>query len=224
MPNGSCKGREQRMNSNNPQKSDAPKAVQTGALILAAGMSSRMGDFKPLLPLGPYTIVQRVIHTFRQTGVAPIVLVTGHQAALLEAHVSDMQVVCLRNEQYTTTQMLDSSRIGFAYLKERCEQILLTPVDIPLFTMETVRKLMCVGADVAIPTHGGRKGHPLLISRAIIDFAETYDGPGGLAGVMRESGCQIQLIEVDDPGILMDADTPEDYERLLGLYFLSSGL
>ena len=61
--------------------------MQTGALIVAAGKSSRMGDFKPMLQLGSISIAQRVINNFRQAGISKIVVVTGYNADALERHL-----------------------------------------------------------------------------------------------------------------------------------------
>lgn len=60
--------------------------MQTAALIVAAGMSSRMGNFKPMLSIGSITIAQRVVATFHQAGIQKIVMVTGFNAVTLERH------------------------------------------------------------------------------------------------------------------------------------------
>ena len=86
--------------------------MQTGALIVAAGKSSRMGDFKPMLQLGSISIAQRVINNFRQAGISKIVVVTGYNADALERHLASNHVIFLRNEDYETTHMFDSVRIG----------------------------------------------------------------------------------------------------------------
>lgn len=91
--------------------------MQTAALIVAAGMSSRMGDFKPMLSIGSISIAQRVVATFRQAGIRRIVMVTGFNAVTLERHLSSSGVIFLRNEAYETTQMFDSVKIGLAYLR-----------------------------------------------------------------------------------------------------------
>ena len=101
--------------------------MTTGALIVAAGMSSRMGDFKPMLNIGSISIAQRVIATFQQAGVEKIVMVTGYNAAALERHLAGNGVVFLRNENFETTQMFDSARIGLAYLRDKCDRVLFTP-------------------------------------------------------------------------------------------------
>lgn len=121
--------------------------MQTAALIVAAGMSSRMGDFKPMLSIGSISIAQRVVATFQQAGIRRIVMVTGFNAVTLERHLSGNGVIFLRNEDYETTQMFDSVKIGLAYLRGKCDAVLFTPVDIPLFTASPVRSLLDSGAE-----------------------------------------------------------------------------
>ena len=77
--------------------------MQTGALIVAAGKSSRMVDFKPMLQLGSISIAQRVINNFRQAGISKVVVVTGYHADVLECHLASNNVVFLRNENYANT-------------------------------------------------------------------------------------------------------------------------
>ena len=86
--------------------------MQIGAVIVAAGMSSRMGDFKPMLNIGSISIAQRIVATFHQAGVNRIVVVTGYQAQLLEKHLSNSGLIFLRNENFAETQMFDSAKIG----------------------------------------------------------------------------------------------------------------
>ena len=116
--------------------------MQTAALIVAAGMSSRMGDFKPMLNIGSISIAQRVVATFQQAGVDKIVMVTGYNATVLEKHLSNNGLVFLRNENYETTHMFDSACIGLEYVRDKCDRVLFTPVDIPLFTAATVSALL----------------------------------------------------------------------------------
>lgn len=189
--------------------------MNCGALIVAAGMSSRMGDFKPMLNIGSISIAQRIIATLRQGGAERIVVVTGHNADMLERHLAKSGVVFLRNEQYRSTQMLDSAKLGLAYLRDKCRQVLFTPVDIPLFTANTVGLLLNSGAPLACPVCEGQRGHPMLISSALIGKILAYKGENGLKGAIESCGAPLTLVESDDPGILRDADTPEDYRALL---------
>ena len=189
--------------------------MQTAALIVAAGMSSRMGDFKPMLSIGSITIAQRVIANFHQAGIGKIVMVTGYQAVTLERHLSGSGVIFLRNDHYETTQMFDSVKIGLEYLMDKCDRVLFTPVDVPLFTAETVRRLLASEAALACPVCDGQQGHPLLISAALLPKILSDCGEQGLKGAVSRCGAALTAVAVDDPGTLRDADTPEDYSALV---------
>ena len=189
--------------------------MTTAALIVAAGMSSRMGDFKPMLNIGSISIAQRVVATFQQAGVDRIVMVTGYNAVMLERHLAGNGIVFLRNDAYESTQMFDSVCIGLRYLRDKCDRILFTPVDIPLFTAATVHILMESQAALACPVCEGKAGHPTLISASLIDAILADSGSSGLRGALERCGTEMTPIPVDDRGILHDADTPEDYRALL---------
>ena len=189
--------------------------MTNAALIVAAGMSSRMGDFKPMLNIGSISIAQRVVATFRQAGVEKIVMITGYNAVLLEKHLAGNGIVFLRNEEYETTQMFDSVCIGLRYLRDKCDRVLFTPVDIPLFTAATVRKLLETDAELAGPSVGGRMGHPTMISASLIDRILADSGDQGLRGALDRCGAEMLAVPVEDLGVLHDADTPEDYQALL---------
>lgn len=191
---------------------------KTGALIVAAGMSSRMNDFKPMMKIGSMSIIQRVITTLQQAGADPVVVVTGNQAEVLEHHIAKYNVICLRNPDYETTQMLESAKIGIRFLLGLCDRILFTPADIPLFTPDTVKRLLESKVPLAIPLCEGQEGHPLLVGQDIMKYIMTYGGPGGIRGALDSCGEGITSIHVSDPGILFDADTPADFETLLGYH------
>lgn len=189
--------------------------MTNAALIVAAGMSSRMGDFKPMLNIGSITIAQRVVATFKQAGVEKIVMVTGYNATLLERHLNGNGIVFLRNENYRTTQMFDSVCIGLRYLQDKCDRVLFTPVDIPLFTAATVHTLLNSDAALACPSVDGETGHPTLIAASLFDAILSDSGAEGLRGALNRCGETMKLIPVEDRGILHDADTQEDYRALL---------
>ena len=152
--------------------------METGAVVVAAGMSSRMGDFKPMLSIGSISIAQRVVATLKQAGAARVVVVTGYNAEELERHLASSGVVFLRNENYRTTHMFDSALIGLRYLRDKCRQVLFTPVDIPLFTSATVEALLSSGAELACPVCGpaGRN--------SILQMIRDLHAAGGLTVIM----------------------------------------
>ena len=189
--------------------------MQTAALIVAAGMSKRMGEFKPMLSIGSISIAQRVIATLQQSGVSKIVMVTGYNATALERHLSGNGVIFLRNDHYETTQMFDSVRIGLRYLKGKCDRVLFTPVDVPLFTAGTVKAILDSGAALACPMCEGKQGHPILIAESLIQEILLDCGEQGLKGAMDRCSEPLVRIDVEDPGTIRDADTPEDYASLV---------
>ena len=189
--------------------------LKTGGLVVADGMSSRMGDFKPMLKIGSITIAQRIIITLRRAGADPIVMVTGFNADTLEKHLAHMGVVFIRNERYANGKMFDSVKIGLEYIQNNCDRLLFTPVDVPLFTLTTVKMLLDDSYRLALPVCEGSEGHPMLISSALIPSIVNYNGGEGLDGAIKNCGCEKQLVHVKDEGILFDKDTPEEYTELL---------
>ena len=189
--------------------------MQIGALIVAAGMSSRMGDFKPMLSIGSISVAQRVVATLSQAGVSKIVMVTGYNATALERHLAGNGIIFLRNENYQTTQMFDSVKIGLSYLLDKCDKVLFTPVDVPLFTAKTVKAILDSPAPLVVPVCQGEQGHPILIANGLIPKILADSGEMGLRGALERCSAPPQRIEVEDFGTIQDADTPEDFSKLL---------
>lgn len=188
------------------------------ALIVAAGKSSRMGSFKPMLNLGSISIAQRVVANFRQAGIRKIVMVTGYNAGELEHHLAGLNIVFLRNDNYETTQMFDSVKIGLEYLKSKADTIFFTPVDVPLFTSGTVSKMAEINAPIMIPVCCGTQGHPIALGSHLIDSILSDSGERGLRGAIEACGESITYVDVEDAGTIHDADTPAEYEELLRLH------
>ena len=189
--------------------------MEIGALIVAAGMSRRMGEFKPMLSLGSISVAQRVVATLSQAGVSKIVMVTGYNATMLERHLTGNGIIFLRNEDYEHTQMFDSVKIGLRYLLDKCDRVLFTPVDVPLFTAGTVRSILDSGAELASPMCQGKQGHPILIANRLIPEILNDCGEQGLKGAMDRCSEPLHRIDVADFGTIKDADTPEDFSELL---------
>ncbi len=189
--------------------------MEIGALIVAAGMSKRMGEFKPMLSIGSISVAQRVVATLSQSGVSKIVMVTGYNATMLERHLSGNGIIFLRNEHYETTQMFDSVKIGLSYLQDKCDKVLFTPVDVPLFTAKTVKTILDSGAPLAVPMCEGKQGHPILIAKELIPEILDDCGEMGLKGAMDRCSVPLLRIDVEDFGTIHDADTPEDFSALV---------
>lgn len=193
--------------------------MNASALVVAAGLSSRMQAFKPLLPLGRKTVIETLIDTLQAAGLTDIVVVTGFCASEVEAHLAGRGIRFVRNERYAETEMYDSVKAGLIALDGRCHRFFFVPGDVPLFQPQTLWALhdtMRVHqADVAIPLYNGRRGHPVLIDARLLEDIRCYTGDGGLKGALQSLSHARQELAVPDPGILLDADTPDDYQRLL---------
>ncbi len=189
--------------------------MKIGAVIVAAGLSSRMGDFKPLMDMGERSVIGSIVATLQSGGILDIVVVTGHRAEDIMAHLCG-KATFLHNSRYKTTDMFRSAKIGLEYMA-KYDGVVFTPCDIPLFSPETVKALVSSLAkgQYIYPTCDGRRGHPILIRGDLISTLVSYEGDGGLRGAIESSGASCVAVEVSDKGTLYDADTREDYERLL---------
>lgn len=186
--------------------------MKTGAVISAAGHKSSISTFNPMLPIGNTTVIRRIILTLKQTGVDPIVIITGADAKKLEKHVSRMQVICIRNENYETTQMLDSICIGLNYIEDLCDRLLVLPAKFPMLLPGTIKRIMGSKELAACPVYNGRRGHPVMIDTKLIPFILGYQGEGGLSGALRQPDIEQYLEEltVDDEGIIEAVESDAD--------------
>lgn len=186
-----------------------------GAVITAAGIASRMGEFKPLLPMGEQSVIRVVIDSLRRAGAEQIVVVTGYCRERLEAHLRDAGVMFVHNKRFLETQMFDSVRLGLQALKGHCDRILITPADVPLVQVQTIRQLLEQPGECVRPVYQGQPGHPLLVDGAVVPALLACSGAGGLRGAVAEAGLPVRDLPVEDEGTVLDMDTPRDYARLL---------
>jgi CTP:molybdopterin cytidylyltransferase MocA len=196
--------------------------VKFGAVIAAAGLSSRMEAFKPLLPLGNSTFIERIIGALEEGGAEDIAVVTGRDADLIEKALEGYKPSFLHNRDYAVTDMFHSAAMGLEFMAERVEGIFFTTADIPLFSAATVRllaeRIRRDNKHIVIPSYQGKNGHPIvMLSRAAKELIRCTK-PGGLRGAIDAYDGPKETLALDDRGILYDADTPEDYRRVLSIY------
>jgi molybdenum cofactor cytidylyltransferase len=189
------------------------------ALILAAGYSSRMGRFKPLLPIGPVTALERSVQLFRDSGIDDVRVVIGYQAEDLVPLLQKLGVPWIINERFQEG-MLSSVKAGIETLESSRKAFFLLPADIPLVRPGTVVDLLNAyekdSPDILYPCFFGKRGHPPLISAALRSGIQSWDREGGLRSFLQQSQCRFVDVEVADEYILLDMDTPEQYEEICG--------
>lgn len=188
--------------------------MKTGALIVAAGMSTRMKQTKQIMKFGNDTMVERIVKSFYAAGVRDVAIVVGYKAEEIKEALKDYPVTFLYNKDYATTQMFDSVKIGLEYWKDRCDRILFCPVDASAFSMKTLEELLTHEEDWIYPFCNGRIGHPILIANHLLPRILAHTGDGGLKGALDSLGISPVVMEVTDAGSVMDADTPEDYKMM----------
>lgn len=186
------------------------------AVVPAAGYSRRMGVFKPLLPFGATTVIERVVHTIREAGVETIRVVVGWNAELLIPVLDRSGAPWVRNERFAEG-MYSSIQAGVRSLPTDVAAFLLMPGDMPAVRAATLIQLAAEWdarpGGILYPCHGGRRGHPPVISATYIPEILREASPGGLRELLARHAKDARNIELADPGILADLDTPEEYRR-----------
>jgi CTP:molybdopterin cytidylyltransferase MocA len=190
------------------------------AVVLAAGKSTRMGRTKALLPLGSDTFLSRIVRTFRAAGVDDVVIVLGHDAEavaeMLKAREVSARVVL--NPAYESGQL--SSLLAGLQMIDRpgVTGMLLTLVDVPLVSADTIRKVIeryrATGAPLVRPVDNHRHGHPVLIDRRLFDALRRSDPATGAKPVVRAHASPAGDVPVDDEGAFLDVDTPAEYDAI----------
>lgn len=188
--------------------------MSIAAIVLAAGQSRRMGAFKPLLPFGTSTIIRTVLNNLRAAGVASNIVVIGHRAGELRAHLADWPITFAHNAE-TASAMGVSIACGVACLPDTAEAVLIALGDCPAVPVAVSKALLEVWhadcCQVIVPEHAGRGGHPVLIGREFFADLLRLDETGGLRGFLAQHAAQVRRVAVDSPYIRRDLDTWDDY-------------
>jgi molybdenum cofactor cytidylyltransferase len=194
------------------------KNTNFSAIILAAGFSSRMEAFKPLIRIAGKSFVEHAIALFHTSGIQEIITVVGHRAQEVLPVIQTAASRCVINENFADG-MYSSVRAGIKALKHPGDAFFLLPVDIPLVQPTTVRRLAVAfdqhsAPPVCYPLFRSKCGHPPLINSRLINALLSYGGRGGLREFLRGYEDRAISIPVADPFIRMDADTSQDLLRL----------
>ena len=198
------------------------KAVESriAAIVLAAGYSSRMAKFKPLLPMAGITALERCIGLFRDAGVGEVIAVLGHRAEELQPLAERAGARCILNPHFKQG-MFSSISAGSRALAGWVEAAFVLPADIPLVRPHTIRRMASIFVTrrdgIVYPVFEGRRGHPPLIERKILNEAAAVGATGPLSDLLARHENEAINLLVADHGIHMDMNTPADYDALRAL-------
>ena len=186
-----------------------------GAIVLAAGQSTRMGLPKMGLPWGATTVIGQVVSVLLTAEIWPVIVVSGAAETVVKNTLSEVAVIIAHNERYQTGEMLGSLQTGLRLLSEATSAALVVLGDQPQIEVATVRRLVGLyqerRPDLLVPSHKMRRGHPWLVSRCYWPEILALAPPQNMRDFLNRQASNIHYVEVDNPSILKDLDTPEDY-------------
>src|SRR5208283_4048994 len=186
------------------------------AVVLAAGMSTRMGSVKQLLRLGEKTLLETVLDTLRASQIGEMVVVLGGSAQLIQQQIKldDARVVINKEHEQG---MGTSLRAGVSAVDSSSDAALIVLADQPFLRPETIDHLIdCYRAQshpAVIPVYKGHRGNPALLDRSLFPEVMTLSGDVGFRAILSRHTEEILRVPVDDVGVLIDVDTEADLQR-----------
>ena len=192
------------------------------AIVLAAGASSRMGQAKAALPLGPTgeTVVARVVRTLLAAGLPSVMVVAGAHIDAVRAAMPAFEPRARVIEHLGWAQgQLSSLLAGLAAVDDpQLEAILVTLVDVPLVRPESVSAIVRAWrqtrAPIVRPVDGDRHGHPVVFDRTVFEDLRHADPTVGAKAVFATHASRRLDVPIKDAGAFVDMDTPDDYQTI----------
>jgi molybdenum cofactor cytidylyltransferase len=192
---------------------------QVAGIILAAGGSSRFGSPKQLLPWRGTSVLNSVVSTAFDTGLAPVIVVLGANAEQIEPSLPK-ECVVVRNNAWSEGQS-SSIRIGLAQLSEEIDGVLVLMGDQPQVNPHFCSSIIQKGLEcgkITIPYVNDRRANPVFFPKHTLKRLGQVTGDQGGRAIFSEF--QVEYLPWLDDCMALDIDTPEDYEKLKACYNL----
>jgi len=197
-----------------PKETGTPAPSAAAGLILAAGRSRRMGSAKLVLPWREGTVIGAVVAALRGGGVGRVLVVVGADREAIEVALAGSGVEFVENPRTTDGEMLGSIQVGLQAMGDEAAAALLTPGDLPAIQPATVRALIeawrASEDALCVPVYGARRGHPVLLPRRTWPQVMALGPAESLRSYLRLHAPELRPVDVPDPGIHADIDSPED--------------
>ena len=198
------------------------------ALILAAGQSKRMGRPKMLLPWGETTVLGQVIETIQRAGIADILLITGGAREEVDVIAEKYGTQTVFNEDFANGEMLYSIQVGLRFISPLsllgrgaggegpfAEGALVVLGDQPQVQERSVRAVASrfeeTKSNLIVPSVQMRRGHPWLVASPLWEEILAMRAPESPRDFLNRHAAEIEYVNLNDPSILADLDTPDDY-------------
>ncbi|OAS82713.1 MULTISPECIES: nucleotidyltransferase family protein [Metabacillus] len=190
------------------------------AIVLAAGYSSRANAFKMTLQLGQMTVLEQTISKFEGL-CSRVIVVAGFKMELIQ---EEMAKVCNKNAYSFQVKVVYNENFNqgmFTSIQRGCKEInapafFITPGDCPLVKKETVQLISKYKGNVVIPSFNYKGGHPIKLSSEVKQKILDTNPESSLREVL--GGFEKEYVNVDDPGVIMDVDTLDDYQKAIDYY------
>ena len=194
-------------------------ASGVSAIVLAAGMSKRMGSTNKLLvDLGGETMVERVVKAVIASRVDQVVVATGHERERVEAQLKELDCRLVHNPAFEEG-LASTLRAGLMSLPASVEATFVVLGDMPKVTAEHLDRLLEANAgsrdqDIVVPTHNGRRGNPVLFARRYFAELSAVTGDVGGRALLEAYRDRVHEVPMDDDAVLTDVDEPAALARL----------
>lgn len=191
---------------------------RVGAIVLAAGMSTRMGAPKVLLPWGEReTIIEHIVQQLIRSRVDPIVVVTGYRGDEVKALVKPLGAIVAHNRSYKRGEMLSSLKVGLRAMPDSTSAALIVLGDQPRLQLRVVYQVLNAYAEgagqIVAPSYQMQRGHPILIARRYWPELLALGEGGAPRDVINAHEAEVAYVTVNTDSVLRDVDTPEDYQQ-----------
>lgn len=187
------------------------------AVVLAAGQAKRMGQTKQLLPWGETTVLGQVLRNVGDTAVYNALVVSGHEAAIIETIAAEAGAGTVFNPDYVSGEMLSSLQTAVRHLPDHVAAILVVLADQPMVEPEIINQLLEAywqrKSGLIAPSYQGKRGNPVLIDRAYFDELLALPPDAAPRHLLRRHAGALHLVPVTSDSILRDLDHPGEYEQ-----------
>ncbi len=195
--------------------------MSLAGVVLAAGRSARMGSPKALLDFLGVPFAVRILEALEALEVKTRVIVLGPDAPRIRPALAGHDCMIVENPEPETGPIASLRGALRALQPLQPSAVLVWPVDLPHVRVSTVDRVLethrRTKAVAVIPTFGERRGHPVVWGSAL--FGELLESPAatreGARAVLHNHERDVVSVPVDDPAIIDQVNTPDDYERLV---------